>query len=180
MKTEHLMALTLKQMMEEKSLDEISVLSICKKCKVNRQTFYYHFHDIFDLLTLVYLDEKIDYIDRTTNFYNMIECIFNYYEKNQKFIDATLSSAGKDLFSDFLFNNCYLCTWRYVNAFEISKSVSQQDKKNITRFYASAFSNSIVYYLVNFQNKSIEGLLRNFIFIHDIDLSKILQNLAKR
>ena len=40
MKTEHKFALTLKNMMSEKSLDEISVLSICKKCKVNRQTFY--------------------------------------------------------------------------------------------------------------------------------------------
>lgn len=180
MKTEHRLAQALKQMMEEKPLNEISVLSICKKCKVNRQTFYYHFHDMYDLLTLVFLDEKIDFIDRTTNFYNMLECIFGYYEKNQKFIDATLSSADKDLFSDFLFNNCYLCTWRYVNALEISKSVSSQDKKTVSRFYASAFSNSIVYYLINFQNKSVEGLLRNFAFIHDIDLSKILQNLVKK
>ena len=180
MKTEHKFAMVLKEMMAEKPLDEISVLSLCKKCKVNRQTFYYHFHDIYDLLTLVFLDEKIDLIDKTTNFYNMIECIYNYYEKNQKFIDATLISEGKDLFSDFLYSNCYFATWRFINNLEISKQVSSQDRKNIARFYASAFSNSIIYYLLNFKNKSVEGLLRNFIFIHDIDLSKILQNLVKK
>ena len=180
MKTEHRFAAALKSMMADKPIDEISVLSLCKKCKVNRQTFYYHFHDIYDLLTLVYLDEKIDGIDKTINFYEMIECIFNYYMKNQKFIDATLASDGKDLVQDFLTNNCYLCFWRYVTDLEISKMVSTQDKKNVVRFYASAFANYIIYYITNYKKKSLDNLMKNFSFINNIDLFKIMQNLAKK
>jgi AcrR family transcriptional regulator len=56
MKTEYRFAEALKEMMSEVSLDSISVTSLCKKCKVNRQTFYYHFHDIYDLLALVFLN----------------------------------------------------------------------------------------------------------------------------
>ena len=52
-KTEKRMCNALKAMMEEKPLEEISVTSLSKKCHVNRQTFYYHFHDIYDLLSVV-------------------------------------------------------------------------------------------------------------------------------
>ena len=63
MKTEHRLAEALKSMMSELPLEEISVAALARRCKVNRQTFYYHFHDIYDLLTLVFLDEKIEGID---------------------------------------------------------------------------------------------------------------------
>lgn len=180
MKTEHKFAATLKQMMADKPIDEISVMALCKKCKVNRQTFYYHFHDIYDLLTLVYLDEEIEGIDKTNNFYEMIKCIFDYYMKNQKFVDATLVSAGKDLVQDFLTNNCYLCFWRYINDLEISKMVGTQDKKNVAKFYASAFANYIIYYITTYKRKTYDNLMRNFSFISNIDLFKTMQNLAKK
>ena len=59
MKTEHQFAEVLKKMMESMPLDEISVTTLSKRCGVSRKTFYYHFRDVYDLLTLVFLDEKI-------------------------------------------------------------------------------------------------------------------------
>ena len=108
MKTEHQFAEVLKKMMETMPLEEISVTALSKKCNVSRKTFYYHFRDVYDLLTLVFLDEKIT----TDNSFiksnkDLIETIFAYYSKNEKFIDATLDSAGKDLFNEFVFNFCY-------------------------------------------------------------------------
>lgn len=179
MKTEHRFAVALKAMMSEKPLDEISVLSICKKCKVNRQTFYYHFHDIYDLLTLIFLSEKIEDIDKTNNFNEMVKCIYRYYNKNEKFIEATLNSAGKELFSEFIYNACYQSTLRYINHYEIAKSLSVNDKKNIARFFANGYSYSIVYYLSNYKNKSEEGILAGFDFINSSDLLKMLQNHVK-
>ena len=62
-KTEYRLANALKELMsQDKSLDDISVTLLTKKCKINRQTFYYHFHDIYDLLTLVFLNEEIPHI----------------------------------------------------------------------------------------------------------------------
>ncbi len=58
MKTEHRLAETLKSLMSEVPLDSISVTMLSERCHINRQTFYYHFHDIYDLLTLVFLDER--------------------------------------------------------------------------------------------------------------------------
>ena len=59
MKTEHQFAEALKKMMANTPLDEISVTSLSKRIGVSRKTFYYHFHDVYDLLTLVFLDDKV-------------------------------------------------------------------------------------------------------------------------
>ena len=179
MKTEHQFAAALKAMMEEKQLDEISVISLCKKIKVNRQTFYYHFHDIYDLLTLVFLDEKIKDIDKTKTFKEMISCIFLYYKSNQKFLDAAISSAGKDLFLELLYNSCYQSIMRFLGEYEISKVTGNQSKKNIARFYASAYSNSLLYYFANFKGITLNGLIDFFAFMEEPDLAANMQNLLK-
>ena len=83
MKTEYRFAEALKEMMSEVSLDSISVTSLCKKCKVNRQTFYYHFHDIYDLLTLVFLNEEIPDVENTKTINELLRLVFKYYTKNK-------------------------------------------------------------------------------------------------
>ena len=41
---------SLKHLLQKKFLDDITVKEIVEDCAVNRQTFYYHFQDIYDLL----------------------------------------------------------------------------------------------------------------------------------
>ncbi|NLB48795.1 MAG: TetR family transcriptional regulator, partial [Erysipelotrichia bacterium] len=65
MKTEYRFAEALKTMMSNLPLEEVSVAALARRCKVNRQTFYYHFRDIYDLLALVFLNEEITGADET-------------------------------------------------------------------------------------------------------------------
>ena len=179
MKTEYRLAQALKELMSEQPLDTISVTVLAKKAHIRRQTFYYHFHDIFDLLTLVFLDEKIPNVTEAKNYKGLLTIVYKYYEKNDKFIDATLSSAGKELFIEFIYNVFYTSTLRFSLNYEIEKRVSSNDMKNIARFYASAFSQSVAYYLLTRRSKSLEGLLASFSFIDDDSLQKSMQNAAK-
>ena len=164
MKTEHELALALKTMMAEVPLDDISVTALTKRCHVNRKTFYYHFHDIFDLLTQVFLDEKIEGTENTKDINQLMKVIFSYYSKNSKFIDATLDSAGKELVQEFFYNICYTNFLRYILATQDGKKVHINDRKYIARFYAFAYSNSIIYYLSTYKNKTFSGLMNCFNF----------------
>lgn len=164
MKTEHELALALKTMMAEVPLDDISVTALTKRCHVNRKTFYYHFHDIFDLLTQVFLDEKIEGTENTKDINQLMKVIFSYYSKNSKFIDATLDSAGKELVQEFFYNICYTNFLRYILATQNGKKVHINDRKYIARFYAFAYSNSIIYYLSTYKNKTFSGLMNCFNF----------------
>ena len=164
MKTEYRLAEALKDMMAEVSLDSISVTTLAKKCHVNRQTFYYHFHDIYDLLTLVFLNEEIDGAQDAKNVTELMTTIFKYYTTNKNFIDATLNSAGRDLFKEFIHNVCYKRFLQFVNLVQDSKKLHINDRKAVARFYALAYSNSVVYYLSTYKNKTLEGVLNCFVF----------------
>jgi len=41
---------TYQQLLEQKSIDKITVKDLVDACGISRQTFYYHFKDIFDVL----------------------------------------------------------------------------------------------------------------------------------
>lgn len=181
MKTEHQFADILKKMMETVPLDEISVVSLSKKCGVSRKTFYYHFRDVYDLLTLVFLDEKSSLKpDEILTNDDLLTSIFNYYSKNAKFVDAALNSAGKDLFQEFIFNYCYsVILNNFINKNLESKKLTANEKKDIARFYSFAYSNTITYYLSVHKNKTLNGLKSCFTFLSDETFIEAI-NLMKR
>ena len=163
--------------MSELPLEEISVAALARRCKVHRQTFYYHFNDIYDFLALVFLNEKIPGIDETRNSVEMVTAIYNYYEKNQAFIEGTLNSAGKDLFQEFVYNICYKSFMKFINNLSESKRIALNEKKNIVRFRAFAYSNSIVYYLSTHKSKSLDSMLMCFSFENDENMRKEIMDL---
>ena len=79
MKTEQKLALKLKELMSNEPLDQITVSRLTKECGVNRQTFYYHFRDIYDLLTWIFLIESIQEIETASNYKEALYAFFNIY-----------------------------------------------------------------------------------------------------
>ncbi len=54
--TKRLLADSLRQLLEKKPLEKITVKEIVENCGVNRQTFYYNFQDIYDLVEWIFRD----------------------------------------------------------------------------------------------------------------------------
>ena len=180
MKTEHALAKALKEMLSTQTLDTISVMELSKKCGVSRKTFYYHYHDIYDLLTQVFLDERIPNVNSVSNYDELLNVIWKYYQNNEAFINATLSSAGKDLFDEFIFHIFYMATIKFINRYEDAKRLSMSVKQSIARFYASGYTNSLVNYLSNYKKKTINGLKSCFIFLDDNKIKKSIDLAIKR
>ena len=60
--TERALAASLRKLLEKKTLDKITVKDITDDCGVNRQTFYYHFHDVYDLVGWIFTEEAKKYL----------------------------------------------------------------------------------------------------------------------
>lgn len=52
--TKQKLSKALQQLIQTKPLDKIRISDITDYCNMNRQTFYYHFHDIYDLIEYSY------------------------------------------------------------------------------------------------------------------------------
>ena len=55
-KTEQLIIKTFLELVEEKTLDKITIQDIADQCGINRNTFYYHFADIYSLIETIFKD----------------------------------------------------------------------------------------------------------------------------
>ena len=58
--TKNALAASLKKLLSKKELSKITITNITEECGVNRQTFYYHFKDIYDLLEWIFTNESIE------------------------------------------------------------------------------------------------------------------------
>ena len=52
--TKEALAAAMKKLLATKPVDKITVKDLVEECGVNRQTFYYHFDDVYDLLEWVF------------------------------------------------------------------------------------------------------------------------------
>ncbi len=90
-RTRKLLSNTLLDMMEEESIEKISVIDLCNKAMVNRATFYAHFEDKYHLLSFALEELKDD--------------LYKKFTKDTKFTNPTetlnyIIVMGVDFFFD--------------------------------------------------------------------------------
>lgn len=143
MKTKALLGNSLKKFMVNEPLDTISVIKITKDCKVNRQTFYYHFRNIYDLLTWVFLNEEIEH-PRNNELEEGLLIMLRYVKHNEALITNTLASAAKDLVREFLFNYLYNVSMAYINKKDEKNILSANERKLLARVAGAGLSSALI------------------------------------
>ena len=84
--TKRALAKTLKELCQYRNFEKISINDLTNKCGLNRQTFYYHFQDKYDLLQWLY--------------YNLAQkCFYDAITKLD--VNKTVSPQEKNFFSEF-------------------------------------------------------------------------------
>ena len=92
------LASTLTEMAEKKSLSKITINDLTQACDVSRQTFYNNFKDIYDLVEWIYLKEVVTPIERGkiyNKWQDALTSIFQYISENHVFVLNTYRSFGK-------------------------------------------------------------------------------------
>ena len=165
MKTEEKLGKTLKDLMSKEPLDQISVKRLTEICKINRQTFYYHFRDIYDLLTWVFLNETIQEIKNAETYLEAIYGFFDYIEKNKIFVMNVASSAGKDLFVEFLTNHVKIIIMRSLQVKDAENALSVDEKRFIAKFFGSASVAILIDWITSNMKEPKNEVIRKLVII---------------
>ena len=99
MATKKALAASLKNAMRKKAFSKITVKEIITDCGINRNTFYYHFTDIYDLLHWMLEEEAIDVVknfDLLVDYEEAIRFVMNYVDENDYIISCAYDSIGRD------------------------------------------------------------------------------------
>ena len=93
------------KMLGTQSADDITVISVCEKAGVNRQSFYYHFKDMGELIRYIITDKLDKYIPKD-NIYKrwpeQLENVLTYSQKHKKRILNIYNSSYEAVFLDIL------------------------------------------------------------------------------
>lgn len=140
--TKRALAQSLKHLMEQKPLEKITVVDISEDCGVNRQTFYYHFQDIYDLIEWIYINEAEKRLGEKTTYDTWQEGfhqILSYILSNRNFVKNTYHSVSREYLEHFLFQQMYRLLLGVIEEKSEGMSVRDTDKQFIANFYKYAF-----------------------------------------
>ncbi len=140
--TKKALAASLKRLLTEKPLDKITVVDIIEDCEVNRQTFYYHFKDIFDLIEWIYKSEATKALDgkKTYDTWQQgILQVFEYVLENKTFVKNTYNSNNREHLERYLYNETYNLLIGVIEEKADGMIVREDDKAFIAHFYKYGF-----------------------------------------
>jgi probable dihydroxyacetone kinase regulator len=140
--TKRALSQSLKKLLLSKPLDKITVRDIVEDCGVNRQTFYYHFQDLADLVEWTCLEDADQALQDRKTYATWQEgflSIFKLMQADQAFIMNIYHSVSLDQLELYLYKLVYPLLIGVVNEEAEGLSVREEDKAFIADFYKYAF-----------------------------------------
>lgn len=151
--TKRALAESMKKLMKERPVKKISISDIVEGCNMNRQSFYYHFKDKYDLVNWIYYTEFFVTIkDSPRGAWEILEKTCDYFYENKVFYKNAFEVKGQNSFSEYF--NEVLHSVLVVNLEDVFKN-----KKNVefyATFYADAISVAIKRWLIEESKMSSE------------------------
>jgi len=156
------MADSLKALMTMKPINKISVREITEDCGYNRQSFYYHFQDIYDLLEWIIDEEIVSTMKGNDNFLSWQDAaiyLLTYIRNNESLTLCILNSVNRDSIKRYFYKDASdICT-----SFLIEKAkginISSDDFKYITHFYSISFAALLEDWVLSGMKKSPEQVI---------------------
>lgn len=140
--TKKAIAYTLKEVLLDKPLSKVTISDITKRCDINRQTFYYHFQDIYALVERICVEdankalaEKRDYNTWQEGFLSIFELI----KKDKTFVENVYHSISHEMLNKNLYRLVFPIIYRVVKEKTNVIEIKEEDRVFITDFYKYSF-----------------------------------------
>lgn len=147
------------QLLEEKPYNKITVKDIVDHCHLNRNTFYYHFHDIPELLEDS-IKSELDHIVQTySHFGSPIDCLTPLVQNTLRHKKSTLHiyrSVQREVFLRHLDCLVLHIVTKYIENVTNGLTLPPEDKMLLIRFYKCTLVGIYLDWLDNGLNYNIE------------------------
>ena len=140
--TKEIIAKTFTELLDEKPMSKITVKDIVERCGVNRNTFYYHFKDIYDLVEWSCLEDATQALQGKKTYETWQEGLQQIFEavlENKPFIMNVynyIDRAQVEVYLTPLVDNLLMGVIEEESA---NISVRDEDKQFIARIYGYVF-----------------------------------------
>ena len=140
-KTVKALAGSLRKMLEKTTLDKITVRDITDDCGYNRQTFYYHFRDVYALVEWIFAEEakqlRMDYLN-SSDFRKNIVALMDKLIEDRDFVLNTFASVNRKHLEDFMQTLLRPSMEQLVDLYTENKDIKEEDKEFLVEVFTFA------------------------------------------
>ncbi|CAM5211770.1 hypothetical protein UACE39S_03309 [Ureibacillus acetophenoni] len=169
--TKRILATSLKELMKTKSLEKISIRELTDNADVNRQTFYYHFEDIYDLLKWTFQQEALQLLaahESVNVWQEGLLQLFHYLDENREFSTCALRSLGRSHLKRFFYTDIYNIIGRVVSEFGEKLHAPKDYMSFLTHFFTVSLASLVESWLMGEMDETPEKLIEMIdLFIQD-------------
>lgn len=131
------------KMLNEKPLKKITVKDIATVCKINRNTFYYYYTDVYEIVSEIFKTELDKVIHEYNDTLSWEESFFDatkFALENKTAIYHVYDSIQREELENYIFNISGTVMKRYVQRNSKEVNASDEDIELIASFYQCALT----------------------------------------
>ena len=167
-----------KKLLEEKPLKKITIQDIVDDCGINRNTFYYHFHDIPFLLESLLKDDFDKLILENPDINSIEDClntVSRFIEENKIATLHIYKSINRDIFEKFQWRICDYAVNQYLSKQFPKVTISEDDKDIILLYIKSLCFGVIMGWLENDLKNDIQPFIHRICELKQGELDIVLE-----
>lgn len=145
--TKKAIAAGMKELTKNKNFDKITVSDIAEICGLNRQTFYYHFQDKFELVGWIYYNEIVSEIIKDLSYENATDKVLRMLVKMKNedfFYINTLKASVENEFREYLLQITSELFADIIGRIAVEKEMKESDRSFMADFYAYGIVGTII------------------------------------
>ena len=168
------------KLLEEKSFNLITISEIADKCEINRNTFYYHYEDIYTLVKEILADEikKVDQeFDSSSSWEKSLITVSSFFLDNKKAAQNLFKSIDKKDTDAYLYKICESVMSKYIENECLSKNIeaTEEDKTLVTNFYRIALVGLLDKWVLDGMEKSPDDFIYRLGKLFDGNIERSLR-----
>lgn len=134
--TKYALAEALRELLERKRLDDITVTELCTAGGVKRQTFYYHFHDIYELVGWMFdrrTQRVIEESRRDHDWRGALLRLMRTAREESALMLNTVHSVSREQLEKYLLRVVEFALWGRIREAAQREGVPEEDAKFVLR-----------------------------------------------
>lgn len=168
--TKELIYRTFLDLLRQKPFDKITVRDIVESANINRNTFYYYYSDIYELLEEIFSVEESKMVETHSEGFRWLVAFSNLLDisySNKKIINNICASRSYEYLETYMFKSSKMILNDYVRKLVEGHKVPEQTVDFIISFYHYAVSGCLTEWYRTGMRETPEEILAEFMLMFE-------------
>lgn len=160
------------RLLEDNNFNDLNVSIICNNLKITRQSFYYHYESMYDIIYAIYLNNPI-ILKSNDSLEKIIKSVIKYLESDFKFNSKIYDSDSKEVLINIIDSFLFKSISSYLKSINLKSNVIS----SLSRMLSAFISNEILIGFFINKNKNIDkDIIKTLSILKEEELKSFLFN----